>query len=33
MEFEKTFDITIPDDKAEKISTVADAIAFIESNK
>ena len=33
MEFEKTFDITIPDDKAEKISTVADAIAYIESNK
>ena len=33
MEFEKTFDITIPDDKAEKISTVADAIAFIENNK
>ena len=25
--------ITIPDDKAEKISTVADAIAFIEANK
>ena len=33
MEFEKTFDITIPDDKAEKISTVADAIAYIDSNK
>ena len=34
MEFEKTFDITIPDDAAEKISTVGDAIAFIEnSNK
>lgn len=33
MEFEKTFDITIPDDKAEKIATVADAIAYIESNK
>ena len=33
MEFEKTFDITIPDDKAEKISAVADAIAYIESNK
>ena len=32
-ELEKTFDITIPDDKAEKISTVADAIAYIESNK
>ena len=33
MEFEKAFEITIPDDKAEKISTVADAIAFIEANK
>ena len=33
MEFEKTFDITIPDDKAEKISTVAAAIAYIESKK
>ena len=33
MEFEKTFNITIPDDKAEKISTVADDIAYIESNK
>ena len=32
MEFEKTFGITIPDDKAEKISTVADAIAYIEEN-
>ena len=33
MEFEKAFEITIPDDKAEKISTVVDAIAFIEANK
>ena len=33
MEFEKAFEITIPDDKAETISTVADAIAFIEANK
>lgn len=33
MEFEKAFEITIPDDQAEKISTVADAIAFIEANK
>lgn len=33
MEFEKAFEITIPDDKAEKISTVADAIKFIEENK
>ena len=29
MEFEKEFDIQIPDDKAEKITTVGDAIAFI----
>ena len=33
MEFEKAFEITIPDDTAEKIATVADAIAFIEANK
>lgn len=33
MEFEKAFEITIPDDQAEKISTVADAIAFIEASK
>ena len=33
MEFEKAFEITIPDDKAETIATVADAIAFIEANK
>lgn len=31
MEFEKEFDIQIPDDKAEKIATVGDAISFIES--
>ena len=30
--FEKEFGITIPDDKAEKISTVGDAIAYIEEN-
>ena len=30
MEFEKEFDIQIPDDKAEKITTVGDAIIFIE---
>ena len=29
MEFEKEFDIQIPDDKAEKITTVGDAISFI----
>ena len=31
MEFEKEFDIQIPDDKAEKIATVGDAISFIET--
>jgi acyl carrier protein len=31
MEFEKEFDIQIPDDKAEKIATVGDAITFIEA--
>ena len=31
MEFEKEFDIQIPDDKAEAIATVGDAVAFIES--
>lgn len=31
MEFEKVFDITISDDEAEKISTVQDAVAYIES--
>jgi acyl carrier protein len=30
MEFEKEFGITIPDDAAEKIGTVGDAIAYIE---
>jgi acyl carrier protein len=32
MEFEKEFDLSIPDDQAEKISTVGDAIAYIETN-
>ncbi|MDR1982124.1 MAG: acyl carrier protein [Tannerellaceae bacterium] len=32
MEFEKEFDISIPDDQAEKITTVGDAIAYIETN-
>ena len=31
-EFEKEFHISIPDDQAEKISTVGDAIAYIEAN-
>jgi acyl carrier protein len=30
MEFEKEFDIQIPDDKAENIATVKDAVSFIE---
>ncbi|MDD2595681.1 MAG: acyl carrier protein [Bacteroidales bacterium] len=32
MEFEKAFGITIPDEVAEKISTVGDAINYIEQN-
>jgi acyl carrier protein len=32
MEFEKEFKLSIPDDQAEKISTVGDAIAYIEAN-
>ena len=32
MEFEKEFDIQIPDDKAESITTVGDAILFIEES-
>ncbi len=32
MEFEKEFGISIPDDQAEKITTVGDAIAYIEEN-
>ena len=31
MEFEKEFNISIPDDKAESISTVGDAISYIEA--
>ena len=33
MEFEKEFGISIPDDQAEKIATVGDAVAYIEANK
>ena len=33
MEFEKEFGISNPDDQAEKIQTVGDAISYIESNK
>ena len=32
MEFEKAFNISIPDDQAEKITTVGDAIQYIENN-
>lgn len=31
MEFEKAFDIQIPDEEAEKISTVGEAISYIEN--
>ncbi len=33
MEFEKAFDIQIPDEDAEKIATVGDAITYIEEHK
>jgi len=33
MEFEKEFDISIPDEEAEKIQIVKDAIEYIENNK
>ena len=33
MEFEKAFDIQIPDEDAEKIVTVGDAIKYIEEHK
>jgi len=32
MEFEKEFNIAIPDDQAEKIATVGDAVKYIEAN-
>lgn len=32
MEFEKEFGISIPDEQAEKIATVGDAISYIEAN-
>ena len=32
MEFEKEFNIAIPDDQAEKIATVGQAFAYIEAN-
>jgi len=33
MEFEKEFDIAIPDDQAENIATVGDAVTYITANK
>lgn len=33
MEFEKEFDISIPDEDAEKIATVKDAVDYIEAKK
>ncbi len=33
MEFEKEFDIQIPDEDAEKIGTVGDAVAYITAKK
>ena len=33
MEFEKEFDLKIPDEEAEKIATVGDAISYIENAK
>jgi acyl carrier protein len=32
MEFEKEFNIAIPDEQAEKIVSVGDAISYIENN-
>ena len=33
MEFEKEFNIAIPDEQAENIQTVGDSISYIEKNK
>ena len=33
MEFEKEFDIQIPDDQAENIGTVGQAVSYIEETK
>lgn len=33
MAFEEEFGVEIPDDAAEKIATVGDAISYIEANK
>tara|TARA_B110000261_G_scaffold96592_1_gene109252 strand:+ start:1195 stop:1299 length:105 start_codon:yes stop_codon:yes gene_type:complete len=32
MEFEKEFNIAIPDEQAEKIATVGDAVTYITAN-
>lgn len=32
MEFEKEFNISIPDDQAENIATVGDAVTYLEAN-
>ncbi|HLW08947.1 MAG TPA: acyl carrier protein [Fermentimonas sp.] len=32
MEFEKEFNISIPDDQAEKIASVGDAISYVEQH-
>ena len=32
MEFEEKFDLSIPEEEAEKIQTVADAVKYIEEN-
>jgi acyl carrier protein len=33
MEFEKAFDLSIPDEEAEKIATVGDVIQYIEEHQ
>jgi acyl carrier protein len=32
MEFEKEFNISIPDEQAENIATVGDAVSYLEQN-
>lgn len=32
MKFEEAFDITIPDDEAEKLKTVGDAVEYLKKN-
>jgi acyl carrier protein len=32
MEFEKEFDVSIPDEQAEKITTVGDAVSYLTDN-